>query len=80
MVNFSVPRFDTLWKAARADVICLGFSLLCKNPLVITENREMSAKTIAVLDEAELEDGQMYGFSYAPPFMSVTVPQEGRPV
>lgn len=40
----------------------------------------MSAKTIAVLDEAELEDGQMYGFSYAPPFMSVTVPQEGRPV
>ena len=77
MVNFSVPRFDTLWKAARADVICLGFSLL---PLVITEKREMSAKTIAVLDEAELEDGQMYGFSYAPPFMSVTVPQEGRPV
>jgi hypothetical protein len=40
----------------------------------------MSAKTIAVLDEADLEDGQMYGFSCAPPLMSVTVPQEGRPV
>jgi len=40
----------------------------------------MSTKTIAVLDHADLKDGQMYGPSNRAALTSVTAPQEGSPV
>lgn len=46
-------------RLARSTVRRLSISPR-KHPFTTTANRAMSTKTIAVLDQSELEDGQMY--------------------